>query len=101
MAQSYQVSCPPGSATVLADNTLGGGRRVSVKNGHASQGLIIGGDQNQLTTGGGGSLTTTTGYFIAAGGEYTTIIDGNEAIYGRGNTSTVTVTVYVFRTNAI
>ncbi len=101
MARSYQVACAPGTKAVIADmTTKQGGQRVTILNSHATEPLVVGGDENELTGDGVGTLSTSTGYRIAAGASATFLIDGNETIYGRGATSTVTITVHVFRTNA-
>ena len=102
MALAYQVSCPPGSAALLAGSTLGGGGAVTVQNAHATEPLYIGGDENQISgpTGGGGALTTSTGFRLVAGASYSVVLNGNETLYGRSGTSTVTVTAHVFRAQA-
>lgn len=101
MARSYQVSCPPGTKATIADlTTTRGGSRVTIYNSHATEGVLIGGDENEIPGDGIGTLSGTTGMKISAGTYYTTVIDGNEVIWGRGATSTVTITVHVFRTNA-
>ena len=79
--------------------TLGGGGSITILNSHATEPLYIGGDENELQVG-GSSLSTSTGLRIAAGGSYSLVINGNEAIYGRSGTSTVTITAHVFRSNA-
>lgn len=98
MAISYQVSCPPGTKALLAGNTLSGGQRVIVYNSHATEPLYIGGDENELPR--GTTLSTTSGVKVPAGGSHAIIINGNEAIYGRSGTSTVTITAHIFRSNA-
>lgn len=103
MARSYQIACAPGSATLIADSTTGGGPRVRVAvPSTAVGGVYIAGDENQTTDptkGGGTTLGPNTGYLIAAGGAVELVLEGNEAIYGRALTTTVTTSVHVFRTN--
>jgi hypothetical protein len=101
MARSYQVACPPGSAALVADlETTAGGARVTVQNTHASEILFLGGDENQLgTSQGGASLTDATGYRLTAGSSLTVTLNGGEAIYGRSNNATVTISASVFRSN--
>lgn len=100
MARSYQVSCPPGSAALLADMvTLAGGSTTTVLNSHATETLYVGGDENQLVSGGSASLSTSTGFRLAAGQSITVTLNGNEELYGRSGTSTVTITAHVFRSN--
>lgn len=101
MARSYQVSCPPGSKATIADlTTMRGGAKVTVLNSHATEPLYIGGDENELTGDGIGTLSTTTGMRIAAGGTFSAVLNGDEVIWGRSGTSTVTITAHVFRTNS-
>ncbi len=97
MALAYQVSCPPGTKTLLADKTLGGGNHVTIQNTHATETLVLGGDENELATGGGSTLTTANGFRLIAGASLTTVLVGNEQIWGRSGTTTVTVTAAVFR----
>lgn len=98
--RSYQVACPPGSLATIADMvTLGGGGTVTVLNSHATEGLMLGGDENQLSSGGGVTLSTTTGLKLAAGKLISLTLDGNEVLYGRSATSTVTISAHVFRSN--
>lgn len=99
MARSYQVSCPPSTATLVADlETLGGGARVTILNSHATSALYLGGDENQGPD--ESALTASTGFKVAAGSSYTTVLNGGEAIYAYPQWTTVTVTATVFRTNA-
>lgn len=105
MARSYQVACPPGSVTTIASMvTLGGGARVTILNSHATEPLLVSGNENEVRDAGGAqggsTLSATTGYRIAAGGTLSLVLDGNEAVYGKSATSTVTVTASVFRSNA-
>lgn len=97
MALAYQVSCAPGSKTLLADKTLGGGNRVKVYNGHATLPMYVGGDENELATGGGATLSGSVGFAIPANTSADFILRGNEALYGRGNGTTTTITAYIFR----
>lgn len=101
MAVSYQISCPPGSIATIADPvTQRGGTSVTVLNAHTTEPLYIGGDENELQVGGGTSLSTSSGLRLAAGKAISLVLEGNEAIYGRSGTSTVTVTANVFRSDA-
>jgi hypothetical protein len=98
MARSYQVSCPPGSKATIADMvTIAGGSTVTILNSHATEPLYIGGDENEIGT--ANTLSTSTGLRIAAGQSITVSINGNEVIWGRGGTSTVTCIAHVFRAN--
>ena len=89
MADAYQKACFPGSPTTLADLvTLKGGPAVIILNTHATEPLFLGGSD----------VATTTGFRVAAGKAVSMVIGGNETVYGRSGTSTVTVTAAVFRT---
>lgn len=101
MARTYQVSCPPGSKALLADMTsLGGGQSVTVFNSHATEPLYVGGDENEDTRiSSSTTLSTSTGLKIPAGQAFSFLLDGNESVYGRSGTSTVTITAHVFRSN--
>lgn len=103
MARSYQVSCAPGSLTTIADSvTLAGGPCVTITNHHATEVLMIGGDENQNVSVGAGTgfpLTTATGFRLPAGKSITLVLNGNEALYGRGGNTTATCSVSVLRTN--
>jgi hypothetical protein len=68
-------------------------------NSHATEPLYIGGEENEKPGGTAGTLSASTGMKIAAGAVYTTVIDSGETIYGLSGTSTVSITVHVFRTN--
>lgn len=102
MARTYQVSCVPGTTTILADlYTRPGGAAVTIRNNHATEPLMIGGDENQLgTSQGGAPLTLATGYRLPAGSTLTTVLNGGEVLWGISGTSTVTISVSVFRSNS-
>lgn len=102
MARSYQVSVPPGSRATIADMvTMPGGSRVLIQNTHATEPLYIGGDENERvpTNASLPTLTVATGYRVVAGGTVHIDLNGDEVIYGRSGTSTVTISVVVFRSN--
>ena len=105
MARSYQVSVPPGSLATLADQiTLAGGPCVTITNHHATEVLLIGGNENQNTAMEDGTpsvLTNATGFRLPAGKSITVVLNGEEALYGRGGTSTATCSVSVLRTNSM
>jgi hypothetical protein len=101
MARTYQVSVAPGTTTVLADlYTRPGGAAVTVRNNHATEPVMVGGDENQLgTSQGGAPLTVATGYRLPAGSTLSAVLNGGEALWAISGTSTVTISVSVFRAN--
>lgn len=105
MARTYQVSCAPGALTTIADSiTLAGGPCVTITNHHATEVLLIGGNENQNTGMEDGTpavLTTATGFRLPAGKSITVVLNGEEALYGRGGNSTATCSVSVLRTNNV
>lgn len=101
MAVSYQKSAPPGSATIIADmRTTPGGPRVLIKNGHTSEPLLLGGEENQDVDETAADLASSTGFSVAGGATVEILLGANDAIYGRGGGTTVTVSVMVIRTSA-
>ena len=104
MARSYQVSCAPGTLTTIADSvTLAGGPCVTITNHHATEVLLLGGNENQARntqSGAGFPLTDATGYRLPAGKSIMLVLNGDEVIYGRGGNATATCSVSVLRTNA-
>lgn len=100
MARSYQMSCFPGTTTVLADLvTKPGGASVTILNSHATEPLYLSGDENPKANAGVAG-STSTGYRVAAGQSFSTVLNGDEIIYGISGTSTVTVVAHVFRSNS-
>jgi hypothetical protein len=102
MAVSYQVAAPPGSSVLVADQTTTkGGNRVTIQNGHSSEPLFVGGEENAETINGaaGAAITVATGYKVAGAASLTVILGAGDKLYARGGGTTVTVSVMVFRTN--
>jgi hypothetical protein len=103
MARSYQVSCAPGTLTTIADAvTLPGGPCVTITNQHPTEVLLIGGDENQaknIPAAAQTPLTVATGFRLPAGKTITVVLNGDEALYGRGGNTTATCSVSVLRTN--
>lgn len=104
MAVSYQVGAPPGSAVLIADSlTKGGGPRVTIQNGHASETLYVGGNENDDVVDGrtGSATAVSTGYRILGGGSLTVVLGAGDKLYARGGGTTVTVSVMVIRTSGL
>lgn len=102
MAISYQVGAPPGSAILIADqSTKAGGNRITIQNGHASETLWIGGEENDETINGrsGTATSAASGIKLTGGSSMTIILGAGDKLYARGGGTTVTVSVCVFRTN--
>ena len=97
MARSRQVTVTPGTVATLAGSTLGGGLSVTVFNTHATEPMILGGDENGLQ--GGQAVAAGVGMKLAAGKYFSCVLDGNETITAISGTTTVTVTAAVFCTN--
>lgn len=105
MALSYQVSCAPGANSTIADQTtVSGGPCVTITNHHATEVLLIGGDENNDTTGQksktAAPLTVATGFRLPAGKSITVVLGGSDALFGRGGNSTATCSVSVLRSNS-
>lgn len=102
MARSLQISCPPGSVTSIAGAFVSIGGSVYIKNTHATESVLIGGDENELRDNSGGTtLGGTSGFALASGATLgPLVLTGHEMLYGRGATSTVSVTVAVFSVNS-
>ena len=104
MARSYQVSCAPGANSTLVDSvTMPGGAAVLITNHHATEVLLIGGNENQETRMEDGTiapLTVATGFRLPAGKTLAVVLNGEEVLWGRGGNSTATCSVSILRTNA-
>lgn len=103
MARSYIRNMSGGTIAIIANlSTIGGGRTVTIYNPHATESIVIGGDENIAGSANPGAtaLSATTGMVVKAGKYVSLTLEGsNEAIYGMSVTGTQTITINVFRSN--